>query len=591
MPLSFRQKILISYLVVFLLFLGLMFPFASRTIEKIVSIAMEERATEIISKIQDAPDDEALVQSLKDQKPLIFFRVSIITNERKVLYDSHMKRLLGFNFSQEYIIEHPEVLDAFKYGVGYSEGYSTLLEQDFYYMAKAFDFHGKTYVLRLAFPHRYIADATQKFEAGFLVLGTIVLLLFSILTLFIINHLTQPIQRIINVITPYQEGKTTTLPEVNITLNPNDDFGKLANTLNSLSSKIQGQIDTLTLERNEKEAVLNSLIEGVVAVDSGLVVTFANNMALKILGLSLDELINHPFAASNQPACDALLKQCLVENHVLTSTLQIKSGNNKLYLDVIAAPKIDLTGATLVLQDKTSHYKILEMRKDFIANASHELKTPITIIRGFAEALHDNPDLPQDTYMDVTEKIMRNCQRMATLIKDLLTLADIENIPESRLYETDLVALIENCCNMVRHVFPTAQITIHKPADKDFYMIADANLMEMAFMNLIENAAKYSTPPAHIDITLEQKDKWITLTIADKGIGIPKADLEHVFERFYTVNKAHSQKMGGSGLGLSIVYTIIEKHFGRISVESEIGKGTVFTVLLPESRDEKSSRL
>jgi two-component system, OmpR family, phosphate regulon sensor histidine kinase PhoR len=221
------------------------------------------------------------------------------------------------------------------------------------------------------------------------------------------------------------------------------------------------------------------------------------------------------------------------------------------------------------------------MRKDFIANASHELKTPITIIRGFAETLHDNPDLSEEITVDITEKIVKNCKRMTNLIKDFLTLADIEKLPESRLSECNIVDMITNCTEMIKNVHPTAHIQMTNLSQEEILLNADYSLLELAFMNLIENAAKYSTPPAQIEVTLEDLGKMIRIKFIDQGIGIPADDIEHVFERFYTVDKAHSKKMGGSGLGLSIVKTIIDKHYGKIYVTSKIGVGSTFTVTLP----------
>jgi PAS domain S-box-containing protein len=579
--LSLRQKVFISYVVVFLVFIALIFPFASRTVKKISAKAMEDRITELITQIQPASNNDALIRRLKEQKPSIFFRVSVITDEKKVLYDSHTKRLLGPRFSQEYIVDHPEVLEAFEKGTGYYDDYSELLEQKFAYMAKAFDFHGKTYVIRSAFPYKYVIDLTRDCELGFLWLATAILLLFSIMTWFIINHLMSPIQQIINAVKPYQEGIQNTIPEIKLRRNSSNEFKKLALTLNSLSAKIQKHIDNLTYERNEKEAILESLVEGVIAIDGNMEITYANNMALKLLGFERDKLINQSFGITDQQKCHALLAACQRDKKALTDTLIIKKDGKTTYLDIVAAPKGKDSGAILVMQDKTTHYKLLEMRKDFIANASHELKTPITIIRGFAEALHDNPDLPRETTLLVTQKIVNNCQRMTNLIKDLLTLSDVENLPQSRLVECDICEIIQNCAESLQHVFPDAQLRIHRLSDEDLHLMADPSLMELAMSNLIENAAKYSVPPAQIDITLEKKAHWIIITIADKGIGIPAADLEHVFERFYTVDKAHSQKLGGSGLGLSIVQTIINKHFGEISVTSEVGKGTIFTIRLP----------
>lgn len=582
---SFRQKILITYVIVFLALMSLLFPFASSTVKRIVIKAMEERAAELIARIQSAPDDEALVRRLKYQKSGLFFRVSLISDDHRVLYATHTKRLYGVRLNQDSILSPPEVIKAFQDGYGYSEDYSHLHSQKFVYIAKSFDFHGKTYVMRTAFPYYYVAELTRDFELGFLGLSAAVLLLFSLMTWFIINYLTKPIEHINRLIKPYQEGTESSIPEINLRWqNRTDEFGQLATILNSLSTKIKNQIRHLTDERNEKETILESLIEGVVAVDTHMTVTFANNKAQEILKFKSSELIGYSFSIVDQPKCYALLSNCQQENRPLTDNIQIKNPH-KLYFDIVATPKKDNTGAILVLQDKSSHYKVIEMRKEFIANASHELKTPITIIHGFAEALNDNPNFPPETYKEVTGKIVRNCERMTTLIKDLLTLSDIDHIPQSRLVECDLVEMIQNCANTVKDVFSDAEIDLIKLNETDFLITADADLIEMAILNLIENAAKYSNSPAKITATLSKENSMIKLTIADQGIGISPQDLEHIFERFYTVNKAHSRKLGGSGLGLSIVETIVEKHFGKISVESKIDKGTTFTILLPIQRE------
>lgn len=396
---SFRQKILLAYLVVFLLFLAGIYPFATRTVQKIATKAMYDRSQELIERIQTAPNDEALIRRLKEQKALVFFRISVINNERKVLYDSHTKRILGPRFSQEYVVEHPEVFEAFKTGRGYSEDYSELLGQTFSYLAIAFDFHGKTYVLRTAFPYKYVTELTHDFETGVIAMAAAILLLFSLMTWFIINHLTSPIQQIIKAILPFQKGETNVVPTIELkNLSKTDEFVKLGDTLNSLSVRIQKHIASLVHERNEKEAILESLVEGVIAVDVNMTITYANNMASKLLenyhlvGQSFNDPNNQiPHA---QKFCSLILN-CQMQKKPLIDTLQIKHESQKIFLDLVAAPKKENSGAILVFQDKTSHYKLLDMRKDFIANASHELKTPITIIRGFAETLHDNPDLPQ----------------------------------------------------------------------------------------------------------------------------------------------------------------------------------------------------
>lgn len=581
---SFRQKILIGYLLIFLAFILLLSPFVVSWVQGIVLQAMEARCSDIILNIKDAPNNDALVRRLKDQKSLMFFRCSIISDEHKILYDSHTKRLLGPKFSQNYVVGHPEVLQAFREGVGYHEDYSQLLNQHFSYFAKAFDFHGKRYVLRTAFPHQYMREIVHHFEMGFLGLSSLILLLFTVMTWFVMHWLTKPIQRIINAVKPYQEGKQHTLPAIEVEGNANDDFTKLASTLNSLSTKIQNHIDTLTHERNEKETILESLAEGVIAIDMEMQVMYRNHMAAKLLNRPADNFIGKNFSLFGQNQCYTLLQHCMQQQKPLNGTLEIFQDSKKFYLDIVATPKKDHAGAVLVLQDKTAHYRIFEMRRDFIANASHELKTPITVIRGFAEALHDNPDLPSEVQKEITSKIVRNCNRMAALIKDLLTLADIENIPSSRLNLCDLAELVERCCLMLLEIFPDAQISIDQ-RQPELVLVADIDLLELAVMNLMENAAKYSAHPAQIHLVLEEESGNVVIKVADQGIGIPLADQEHIFDRFYTVDKAHSQKMGGSGLGLSIVKTIVEKHFGTISLESELGKGSTFTIRLPKEKN------
>jgi two-component system phosphate regulon sensor histidine kinase PhoR len=165
---------------VFVIIIGLLFPFAHGTVKDISIAAMEDRANELIERIKDEPDDEALVQGLKEQKSIIFFRVAVITNEKKVIYDSHVKRILGEDFNPEFIVNHPEVNMAFEKGAGYHEEYSELLAQEFAYYAKAFNFHGRTYVLRIAFPLKYVQQITEDFEFGVFGSAAFVLLLFRI---------------------------------------------------------------------------------------------------------------------------------------------------------------------------------------------------------------------------------------------------------------------------------------------------------------------------------------------------------------------------------------------------------------------------
>ena len=227
------------------------------------------------------------------------------------------------------------------------------------------------------------------------------------------------------------------------------------------------------------------------------------------------------------------------------------------------------------LLDSTGEYQKKQLGKDFVANASHELRTPITIIKGFAETMYDLPEISDAMLTEFTEKIVRNCQRMDNLVKNLLTLADLDYLPKARLQEVDLVGMVDNCSHSLLALHP--EIEIESFHNEEYILVSgDPDLLELAIMNLLENGVKYSESPAFLSITVADFGDSIELSIADKGMGIPSEDLDKIFERFYTVDKARSRRMGGAGLGLSIVNAIAAKHDAEISVTSTVDEGTTF---------------
>lgn len=579
--LSFRKKIAIAYLLLFFLAIALMLPFASYQVSHIVGKTMEDRATALIDSIRTAPSEEALINRLKNQKHQIYFRVAIINNDRQILYDSHTKRLLGPAFSQEYIVSHPEVIEAFEKGTAYNVDFSGLLEQRFYYFAKRFSFHGEPYVLRTAVPYQYVNALSRNFKLGFLGLIIIVLFTFSLITSVIINHFTGPIQRIIDALRPYHRGETDVVPEVRLPYRSEaDEFALLSQTLSKLSLRVQDQIRSLKQASSEREAILSALTEGVLAVDEHLRIIYTNESAVNLLGLQALKQ-GEQLSVEHFPECVSLVKRCQEKSETLSELVSSQQGSGTRSLNLTATPMDNDAGAVLIVQDLTTQYKMIEMRRDFVANASHELKTPITIIRGFAETLHDNPNLPPDLMESITSRIVTNCERMAALVRDLLALADIEKLPASRLEEIDLAKLLGDCAEMVRQSFAEASISISFAHDAPVHLYGDLRLLELAFTNLIDNGAKYSEGPAHIQIDVEQDDHTVTISFSDRGIGIPEDQLDKVFQRFHRVDSIHGRSVGGSGLGLAIVSTIISKHGGTIGVTSTIGKGTTFTVKLP----------
>lgn len=589
---SFRKKIILSQLLLFIIFISALFPLVEKAVGKFVRESLEESTTDLIDLVQDARTEEEMIESLKNQEYFVFFRISLLNDKNEMVYDSHLGRLFKDELPPFNIAEHPEVEQALKGEMGYAIAQSKIFAGKFAYVAKKFTFNSRTYVLRTAFPFNQIQDITKNFEIGFLIFSFATLLFFMALTWLIFNRFSRPIKKIIDAIRPYQTGQREDIPEIQIekSASDNDEFTRLAKTLNSLSAKVRTQIKSITEERDEKKAILESLGEGVIAVDQHLNVTYINYIGCKMLEVSKESLLNKPFPTSLNKAspllmkkCHDLLEKCQKQGVVLTDFVTF-GDEKKTYIDLIAAPKARGNGAIIVLQDKSSHYKVLEMGKDFVANASHELKTPITIIKGFAETLHDLPEMSREMLVDITGKILRNCDRMETLVKNLLTLADLENIPEPRFKECDLVIIVENCRHILLSLNPETEIKIVKH-EEELQLYADPDILELAILNLLNNSVKYSKPPAKITISMRSlDDEELELKISDQGIGIAKEDLEHIFERFYTVDKARSRRLGGAGLGLSIVKTIIVKHDGSITAESTLGQGTTFTIILPKKR-------
>lgn len=554
--------------------------------ERIQASSLEHRVEKVIRTIKNAPSIDQVVDKLRQTENLLFFRLSLFEPQKGFLYDSH-QQIEGSEFEEGHRLSHPEIEEALAKGEGYRVRYSPLFEQEMAYVAVPFMFQGKELVLRAAFPYGQIIDLTHELTIAFLVIGILMLSLFSFLVWFIIHYFTAPVRKILGTIRPYQMGIEEHIPHIEFgsSLGQKDEFGQLAETLNSLSSRIELQISSLIQEKNEKDAILESLIEGVVAVDESLTVSYMNHTAEVFLNIPESKLVGSSFQLANQPECEQLIIQAQAKKEPLSTILKPKRGQKKFF-DAVAAPRgKGEQGAILVLQDKTGLHKVVELGRDFIANASHELKTPITIIRGFAETLHDHPDLSQEVNREITSKIVSNCQRMDTLVKNLLTLAAVdEGLPRSRLRKCDIEDLIGQARNTVLSVHRTANIEVKTIGEEPFYLQLDSDLFMQALINLLENAAKYSRPPAHVIVTIDKRKEHFIITVADKGQGIPSEDLDRIFERFFAVDKSHSRSLGGSGLGLSIVERIIEKHQGKIEVESEVGKGTTFTITLPTTQ-------
>lgn len=586
---SFRKKTLSLHFALFIICLAVFFPFVGRVVDKIAIHSIMNRTNEIIYKVYKTPNLESMVEYLRTEKSFAFIRITLFDGKGHSIYDSHFSAASDAEQRQLLSEDHPEVVEAIKYGKSFGARYSTLFRQSMVYTALSFVAHGREYVLRIGMPFTEIRTLSHDFEIGFLTLGVFLFLLYGLVIWLAIHRLSRPIQQIVTAIQPYQEGKVEFIQRIEIgkEIQAKNEFGRLAQTFNALNERIQKQIAHLVEQQQRTNDILESLGEGVIAVDINQSITFANQASCHMLGVSCDFLIGHKFSEIQARRkglavqCQELVQASLEQMETITHTYTAEE-TQKIYFDLIAAPQTKHGGMILVLQDKTSDYEVIGMGKDFIANASHELRTPITIIRGFAETLHDLPNLSEEQTKEITEKIFKTSIRLDALIKSLLSLADIENVSEDQFQGADLYSIAENCRQLLLTAHPQVQISLQKITSRASVW-ADSDLLSMAVMNLLENAIKYSPAPANISMIVDQSDGFVHLHVKDSGIGIPDGDLPRVFDRFYTVNKARSRKFGGTGLGLSIVKSIINKHRGEVSVASKLGEGSVFTIRLPSA--------
>ncbi|MCF7806038.1 MAG: ATP-binding protein [Simkaniaceae bacterium] len=336
--------------------------------------------------------------------------------------------------------------------------------------------------------------------------------------------------------------------------------------------------NVLLIDHQRLFHILNVFDEAIIVFDFDGNIVIWNKMAELLLEVKFEEsqkdLLNYTSVQNHTIIKKALflIHKALDAGCVLKDTVDV---DQKKQMALTASPIMSPPRILLIMQDISNNNKISQMGKDFIANASHELRTPVTIIKGFAETLKDLPTVSESMLEDITDKIIRSCERMNALVKNLLLLADLDHSKKFSFRPCDLASLIESCSYSILAIHP--EVCIETLQNEDEILIeADPDLFEQAIMNLFENAIRYSLKPAHITVTIKREEAKVTLTIQDRGIGIEQDDLNHIFDRFYRVNKDRSRKLGGTGLGLSIVHSIIEKHHGEICVTSKKNHGTAF---------------
>ena len=367
-----------------------------------------------------------------------------------------------------------------------------------------------------------------------------------------------------------------------------DEMGTFARAFNLMTSQLQQRIETITDDRNKLLAVLTSMVEGVVAVDRGRRVLHMNAVAGEILGSDPEGAVGESIGSITRVQEIVTALEETIQTTVDRQQEIVLPGHPQdRILEIHAAPirggEGELAGAVIVLHDVTQLRRLEGVRRDFVANVSHEMKTPITVIRGIVETLLDDPPVERDTRTRFLGKVKLQTERLSSIVSDLLTLARVESSHQA--IDRNPLDLRDAVRESARALTASAEsrevgLDIETPSDP-VPVLGDWSSLRLVVDNLLDNAVKYTRPGGRVHVRLSLEGESALLEVRDTGIGIEKQHLERIFERFYRVDKARSRELGGTGLGLSIVKHLVRAHAGEVMVESLLGRGSTFSVRIP----------
>lgn len=435
---------------------------------------------------------------------------------------------------------------------------------------------------------RYVSDLESVYNRIWLTIALALVFSFFLI-LFVLHNLTnqfiRPIDEATIVLRELADGNYRARV---YELRNDEETGSLAGSINVLARNLE----TISLGESVQRARLESLIEymgaGLLLVDERGIVTLVNRSYRDMF--KYDELMIGQFYHGILPSPDV---ETLIEDVYLTEEphrrqLSIRSGFNQKTYMISAAPIFSdtgmLRGTTLLFNDITELKRLEKMRKDFVANVSHELKTPLTSIRGFSETLLDGakevPEL-RDQFLDIIQK---EATRMQMLVEDLLELSRLEREDfHLEFTPVQLNQLVEEVCLVLSQKADRKSIQLEARHDGDVILQADMNRIKQVILNLVANAINYSPEGSRVEIAVEKRKDGSYLIVKDNGIGIAPKEVARIFERFYRVDKARSRNSGGTGLGLAIVKHIVDLHHATIQVDSVEGVGTTFTIKFPHA--------
>ena len=577
-------RIYIPFLIITLSSLAILAWYSSRTLRQFyLDRAVEDlkaRALLIENMIENhvAKGDVELMNDLcRKLGEKSFTRITVVLPSGKVIADSEEDPANMDNHS-----DRPEIMEAIENGEGTSIRYSYTLRKYFMYLAIPFYREGKIIgVLRTSIPLNHLEGVLDIIYKEIVAIGLILAFVVIIASYFISRRITKPLEEMKVGAMRFAAGDL----EHRLHVSDSEELASLAEAMNEMAVDLDDKMRAAERQRNEIEAMLSSMMESVLAVDNEEKIISINQSAAEILridpqkveGKSLQEAVRNRDLQN-------FFKNVIAGREPLQKEITLRNGKERFLQangTVLKDSKSDGIGALVVLNDITNLRNLENIRKDFVANVSHELKTPITSIKGFVEtllegAMEDKEDL--ERFLTI---ISKQANRLNAIINDLLTLSRLEQEDEEREItreNTSMDDIVESAIEVCRNEADKKNMNIKVNGEKGITANISPALMEQALINLIDNAVKYSKSGSDVEIEITGRSEEVQIAVKDSGVGIDEEHLPRVFERFYRVDKARSRDLGGTGLGLAIVKHIVLLHHGTVNVDSTPGKGSIFTI-------------
>jgi two-component system phosphate regulon sensor histidine kinase PhoR len=579
-----KINLLLVFLVVFgILFTGIlqnnMFKasYVDDVQERLISSAKLIR--EGASNYEDVKADET-IEYLRNCAEASGIRVTLIHSDGLVAFDSERDWTVMENHKSR-----PEVKLAFEGKVGISKRYSSTVQMDMYYVAVLYNVEDMDYVLRVSLPLYRIAEANRRTLIDISLISLLGILLSLGIGGEVSRRITKPIKDLTSITKRVANGHY----DERIYIKSGDEMGELAHNFNVMSDEVNKRIMEINERGIKTNAILSSMINGVIAVDNNKNVMFVNSSAEEMFNFKESEIVGkHILKVLRNNKLDEQIHSMINKNIMTRIEIEVEEPDKKifnLYSNPIVSSEVgdETIGVVIIIQDVTEMKKLENMRKDFVANVSHELKTPLTSIKGFVETLLDGASEQSEVREKFLGIIDVEVERLNSLIEDLLVLSEIEkNETVANLERINILHSTRNIMEMLNEVAKARDITLLFNCEESLpTILGNEGWFKQMIVNLVDNAIKYTNEGGQVKVSISKEEGRIRVSVKDNGVGISEEHLDRLFERFYRVDKARSRSIGGTGLGLAIVKHVVRSFGGSIDVKSKYGEGTEFIVMIP----------